>query len=171
MRRVLAAKQPTHLHTYPPPVPSCHAAPPTIGALEQHFSAPNSCPASGASSLSAAITTGVCFVNTPSSWIQFGCDAVNVTQSLYLRAGCSGQPLVVNPVIPLGCSPGGDHDPTNGPIVTSCRLSEAGAEAAAPGAVAMGPPQAMPLAEAKAAVAAALQRAVAAAVAAAQGQS
>ena len=121
------------------------------------------------------VTTNVCLQSSPASWVKFGCDAENVTQTYYAAKGCAGAPSSVTPVLPLGCSPTA-QDPAHpdaraGAQVAVCGKKQPAAAEAAQAAVAavlpLGAPQ--PLAEARAAVAAVtaeIARAAAEAVAA-----
>ena len=109
------------------------------------------------------ITTGVCLQASPSQWLKFGCNAVNVTLSYWSAKGCAGAPYAVSPALPLGCSATpadpAKPNPSAGPRVAVCgkRQQEEGA--------ALGAPVPLPMADARAAVAAALAEAAAAAAA------
>ena len=111
------------------------------------------------------IATNVCLQSSPSLWLKFGCNAVNVTLSYYSAKGCAGTPYATGGALPLGCS-ATSEDPANpkaGLRVAVCgkKQGEGGLEEGA----ALGAPPVLPMADARAAVTAALAEAAAAAVA------
>jgi hypothetical protein len=110
------------------------------------------------------ITTNVCLQSSPSLWLKFGCDAVNVTLSYWAAKGCAGKPYATGGALPLGCSPTSEDPakPQPGLRVAVCGKGQGGgAEGPQEGAA----PMLLPMAEARAAATAAVAEAAAAAVA------
>jgi hypothetical protein len=132
---------------------------------------PNKCPAPrGPPEHLQDITTNVCLQSSPTTWVKFGCNAVNVTASYWTAKGCAGTPSSINPALPLGCSPSpadpAHPDPNLGPRVVVCNKKQQGEqEEEGEEAAELGEPVALPMAEARAAVAAALKQTAAAAAA------
>ncbi len=107
------------------------------------------------------IATNVCLQSSPSLWLKFGCDAVNVTLSYWSAKGCAGKPYATGGALPLGCSPTSEDPakPQPGLRVAVCGKKQ--------GREGEGPQEGMllPMADARAAVTAAVAEAAAAAVA------
>ena len=158
-------------HAPAPTTPTSFVAPSKGANVAYYAGPPNKCPApKGPPEHLQDITTNVCLQSSPTSWVKFGCNAVNVTQSYWTAKGCAGAPAATAPALPLGCSPSPEDpahpNPNLGARVVVCgkkqqdEQQQQGEEAAE-----MGEPVLLPMAEAKAAVAAALEQAAAAAAA------
>lgn len=133
---------------------------------------PNTCPVPprSAAEFYEDLDTNSCLHIAPTSWVQFGCNAVNVTQSVFTSKGCAGAPMATIPLFPLGCSATPDDpahpDPRAGPYFTTCGKRAGGALEGGPAGGAAAPLQPLgalpvpnPAAAFVAAAAAALARA------------
>jgi hypothetical protein len=110
------------------------------------------------------VTTNVCLQSSPSLWLKFGCNAVNVTLSYWAAKGCGGKPYATGSALPLGCSPTTEDPakPQAGLRVAVCGRRQGGEEEEEEEEAA---PVPLPMAEARAAATAAVAEAAAAAVA------
>jgi len=139
--------------------------------LAYYAGPPNTCPApkGAVPEHFQDITTNVCLQGSPTSWIKFGCNAENVTQSGFSAKGCTGTPTSIIPALPLGCSPSpGDPskpDPNPGLRVVVCGKKQQGQQQGGEYGTELGMPLPLPIEDARVAVTSALSQAVAAAAA------
>ena len=161
-----------HTHTTTTTTTAPLLAAPGKGAnVASYPGPPNTCPAPRGVPPAhfQDIVTNTCLQSSPTSWIKFGCNSANVTQSTYAAKGCAGAPLASSTAIPLGCTATpvdpSHPDPRAGPRVATCGKKGAEEEVGGAASAAVPPLAPLPLDAARAAAVAALSAALSAALA------